>query len=1363
MPRTRSASTSSSPPATGAAASSAAPASAAAHSTPAATAPAPAATAPAPATTTAVPATAPPAVPATITLPAEFITQQVAVLQQLAQSLSAIDIPGSRDITKGLPKFSGKNADYALWKRQFETTLYQKGIDITSAAAVQTHDTRVKHALINHLDPINVHLVDQPGFSGLQMWETLVRKYESSDPTVIQALRDQLRTAAIRNDADAYIAHISSLVTQLRRRGINVTEADHVQYLVNGLSTSYVSVADHLLNPTADRALTTVEAHIRNVARSLYHQRSSGVNSVDKHPPALPLPVSATTSSTTGPSRGQSARKCPRCRTGSHHVSQCVIPCRLCKRTGHSESKCSKKKQPSKHKRHGGSNAIRSADTDNWLVDSGSDYTISPHRDRIAGYEEVSGLHARVANGAHLRLLGRGFTTLRQGEHTLRVQVYHAPAASQNILSLKDLCNYGFSAEICDGRVTLRNGSVTFDAPDFILTCSTSPLTGGFSCAVSDVSKWHTRMGHADPRMVARLHEHAHGVPPLKEEQLDCDACVVGKSKRAAAPRARSLKTTARGQVVHVDLVKFPMPDLFGNHYGILFLDDFSRLVSPYFLKAKTENTMALRQYYKLNPDIVVLRSDNAPDLIAGDFASCCDELGIVQQWTDAYTPQMNGRVESKIAVLTAMTRTLLLAQDLPAPLWSCAFSTAAYLRNRSLTQATGVHRTPYERFHGTKPNLEHLRIFGCLAYVHRPGDTRAHKLQATSAPAVFVGYTDNTFQYQLYCPTSNRIFRSRSVVFREDVSGSTLISLDHTLRRQQAAFEAKHKRRLQRPQPLPQDAPTDQQPDDILAPRMTTATDPPPLCLADLETAIPSTLAVQQQPDATPDPITYAEAMRTNPDGWSKAMQEEIQALHDLQVYELVPFAGQANIVTCKWVYRTKTNANGLPVRLKARLVGRGFTQRHGVDFFDTYAPTGNAQVLRVLLSVAASKHLQAFHLDVRAAFLNAKLEEEVYMHPPPGMDVPRGFILKLHKSLYGLRQAGRNWHLNAVQRLLAANFTQTSLEPCVFISTGDPFSGLVIVKMHVDDFLVLVECNEDMDVLVAHMREKYEIRHEPLEHYLNLSIKITEDGSIYAAQPNNINSLISSARVSGCKPVYTPLDADLPPLTGTGADTKLYAHLVGALGHIARFTRPDISFTFGVLARYQKAPDRTHMQLARRAVRYLSCNPARGLLFRPTTIMLSAYVDSDFAGDTQDRKSTSGFVIFLGSNLVHWSSTKQRIVALSSAEAEYVAICDVTREIMYFRTLLSDLGFPQTDPTVVYSDSQSAIAMATGECISRHSKHMDVRYHYIREQIAQRTITLRYIPSNDNLADPFTKQLPRLAHTELTSRLMANNAPNA
>ncbi|KPJ16606.1 Retrovirus-related Pol polyprotein from transposon TNT 1-94 [Papilio machaon] len=497
-------------------------------------------------------------------------------------------------------------------------------------------------------------------------------------------------------------------------------------------------------------------------------------------------------------------------------------------------------------------------------------------------------------------------------------------------------------------------------------------------------------------------------------------------------------------------------------------------------------------------------------------------------------------------------------------------------------------------------------------------------------------------------------------------------------------------------------------------------------------------------------EPINVREALAgTDSLLWHEAIKEELDALHKNQTWQLVKREPDQNVIDSKWVLKVKTEA-GNKKRYKARLVARGFKQRGGVDYFETYSPVIRHSSLRLLLAMAAENKLKIDQMDVKTAFLNGYMEETVYMKQPEGFEEKgkEDYVCLLKRSLYGLKQAPRAWNQRLDSALKQLKFTQLDNEPCVYMRRSQ--HRLIILAVYVDDLLIFWNNKAEMQQVKKELRETFEMRDlGKADLFLGMRLQQTED-DITLDQEGYIEKILARFDMQDCKPVSTPLIAGYrltkPVETNYEPPNNIpYQELVGSLMYLAVCTRPDVAFAISYLSQFNSCYGEQHWQTLKRVLRYLKGTKSLGLVFKQSGRYLEGFVDADHAGDITDRKSYSGYIFKFGSAPVSWESRKQTVVALSSAEAEYISLSNAAREAVFLKRLFGEItGVNKT--IKLSSDSQSAIAMANseGSCHKR-SKHIDVRVHFIREALRNKVISLKYLETESMVADIFTKALPR------------------
>lgn len=538
-------------------------------------------------------------------------------------------------------------------------------------------------------------------------------------------------------------------------------------------------------------------------------------------------------------------------------------------------------------------------------------------------------------------------------------------------------------------------------------------------------------------------------------------------------------------------------------------------------------------------------------------------------------------------------------------------------------------------------------------------------------------------------------------------------------------------------------------------------------------------------------DPRSFTEAMESDEsEEWTTAVKLELRAMEVHQVWKLIPIPPGARAIGCKWVFTRKRNKHGKVVRWKARLVAKGFAQREGVDFFETFAPVLHYKSLRVLCSLVASLDLEFLQMDVPTAFLNAECKEDVYMKLPEGFKLPNGIVhgglvLKLLKTLYGIRQAPREWNSDFNGSIVELGYKRCLSDTCVYVKMSRS-GNVIIITVFVDD--VFAACAridlEEMRADLGALMRKYSIK-DLNDADVILGMRVTRDRTartLKLDQTIYINKLLQQYNMTSCKPALTP-EAERPftpahSATSTSSrahhdsdDTSSnssvqelgrYGSIVGALLYIALSTRPDIAHAASVLSRAISNPTAAHLIAAKRVLRYLSATSDLGLVYhspqqhRTTVTLAPTFCDADWAGDLAERRSTSGIVLKVNGNCVVWSSKRQSVVSTSSAEAEYMAAGAATQEILWLRALLGEMTFVQSDATVLYCDNQAAIAIASDDVHHTRTKHIDIRHHFIRSHIASGVLSLKWISSTEQQADILTKALGHVLFTRIRAALL-------
>jgi hypothetical protein len=504
----------------------------------------------------------------------------------------------------------------------------------------------------------------------------------------------------------------------------------------------------------------------------------------------------------------------------------------------------------------------------------------------------------------------------------------------------------------------------------------------------------------------------------------------------------------------------------------------------------------------------------------------------------------------------------------------------------------------------------------------------------------------------------------------------------------------------------------------------------------------------------------------------WKAAMDEEIGTLGKMGTWELKELPLDRKAIGCKWVFAKKRDENGRVIKFKARLVAQGFSQKPGTDYDNdgTFAPVMRFETLRTLLAYAAVNNLKLRQFDVKSAYLHGRLNEVIYMNQPPGYNDNSGQSCLLIRSLYGLKQAGNVWNQELNRVLHKIKFDQLKSDYCCYIKRQD--DDFTVLLVWVDDFISLATKEDLNDTLEQDLQQNFEVKSLGRPNLL-LGMKVTIGTNyISLSQSHYIDTLLDKYGLFDANPITVPMDPNVKLDINSKDDenetegekdpkiTHGYAQLIGSLMYLAIGTRPDIAYAVNRLAQFTSNPKPLHWTAVKRVFRYLKYTKNHALTFggddddiRNTD--LNFFCDADWANDTSDRKSISGYVTIMAGGAVAWSSKKQQTVALSTAEAEYVAATHIAKQVLWHRTLFQELDFPLASTSTIFTDNQAAISISHHPEFHSRTKHIDIAHHFLRDLISQGTINTVYVNTRDNLADLFTKGLSRDIHENLTSRI--------
>ncbi|KAJ9536490.1 hypothetical protein OSB04_un000327 [Centaurea solstitialis] len=810
-------------------------------------------------------------------------------------------------------------------------------------------------------------------------------------------------------------------------------------------------------------------------------------------------------------------------------------------------------------------------------------------------------------------------------------------------------------------------------------------------------------------------------------------------------------------EIIHTDVCgPFSHVARGGYRYFITFTDDFSRYGYVYLMRHKSESFERFREFQnevqnQLGRKIKFLRSDRGGEYLSDEFDNHLMECGIVSQLTPPYAPQMNGVSERRNRTLLDMVRTMTCHSTLPMSFWGHALETAAHILNRAPTKS--VEKTPYELWNGKKPNISFLRIWGCEVYVKRP---TSEKLKPKSDKCFFVGYPRTTVGYYFYNPEENKVFVARNGKFLEEKflsSGNTRKDVELQVVDEENTTPIVEPE-IQHENVEPQSEPIEEvQTQDLR--RSSRVRQEPDRYLGFL---------VSQDSGDLNEPTSYREAVSGNEsEQWQEAMKAEMQSMYDNQVWELTDLPQHCRAVGRKWVFKKKTDMDGNVHTFKARLVAKGFTQTHGIDYDETFSPVAMLKSIRILMAISAYFNYEIWQMDVKTAFLNGKLTEDVYMEQPEGFEDPKNpnKVCKLLKSIYGLKQASRSWNLHFDERIKEFGFTKSEFELCVYTK----FSGSIVtfLVLYVDDILLIGNNVPTLQSVKSWLSKCFQMKDLEEAAYI-LGIKIYRNRSkrlIGLSQSTYIDKILKKIRMDESKKGFIPMQHGIVliktqcPVSSQDQDrmkSVRYASAIGSIMYAMLCTRPDVAYSVSVTSRYQQNPGEPHWVAVKNILKYLRRTKDMFLVFGGSEdeISVKGYSDASFQTDRYDFRSQSGYVFTLNGGAISWKSSKQDTIADSSTEAEYIAASDAAKEAVWLKNFLSDLRVVASvsRPIEILCDNSGAVAQAKEPREHHKSRHVLRKYHLIREIIGRGDVRICKIPTEENVADPLTKPLARVKH---------------
>ncbi|KAL0555831.1 hypothetical protein IC582_004332 [Cucumis melo] len=889
-----------------------------------------------------------------------------------------------------------------------------------------------------------------------------------------------------------------------------------------------------------------------------------------------------------------------------------------------------------------------------WILNTGASRHFCTNHELIHDYEDtVDGECVFMGNSAIAGVIGKRKVILKltSGKTLSLSNVLYVPSLRRNLVSGSLLNQAGLKIILESDKVVLtKNGDFIgkryLSNGLFMLnTISMNANASSSAYVIESANLWHDRLGNVNFASIRKLKDLRLINTSESHETGKCPICVESKfPKKPFKPVA--YRTTDLLELIHSDLADFrTTTSRGGKNYYVSFVNDYSRFTKIYLIKAKNEaGSMFLKfkaEYEnQLGKKIKRLRSDRGGEYSDKTLKEFCESNGIIHEFTAPYSPQQNGIAERKNRTLKEMMNAMLLSFNLSDNMWGEAVLSACFVLNRIPHKR--LDKTPYELWKGHAPNLSYLKVWRCLAKVPFPA-LKKSTVGSKTFDCIFIGYAQNSAAYRFMFLNEKTINESRDAEFFEHV-----FSLKQSFKRQRT--------------------------EKSFSPNFLST------FIVERRDEIDCNFTNLYLIDG--DPKTYQETLNSiDSSMWKKAIKSELDSLVMNHTWDLVDLPMGNKPIKCKWIFKRKTKPNGSIERYKARLVVVGYTQKQGIDYFDTYSPVTKITTIRALIALVAIHNLLIHQMDVKTAFLNGDLEEEIYMTQLEGFKISgqENKVCKLRKSLYGLKQAPKQWYEKFNNTLITNGFKINSSDTCVYSKMFGADCILICLELiaYFDDMLIFGTNMELITDTKFFLSSHFEMK-DLGEADVILGVKIRKNKtSLSLCQSHYVEKILKKFDSFDVSPVRTPFDASkhLKKNKGDSVSQPKYAKIIGSVMYLINYTRPDIAYAVSRLSRYTHNPDIYHWDALRHLLRYLKGMIDFYLHFNKFPTVLEGYCDANWVTNNDEVNSTSGYVFLLGGGVISWKSAKQTCIARSTMESEFIALELAGQEVEWIKNLLGDV----------------------------------------------------------------------------------------
>lgn len=1294
------------------------------------------------------------------------------------------------DITNNVMKLEGAR-NWNIWKFQMTVLMRGQGwLDIVEGRTVkpedatertiwESKDAKAQTLLVTRMsEDVMIHLVTCTTSS--EMWKKLLSVYEQKSETSIHIIQQRFFQYKYEKGVEmsVFLSKIQEIQNQLKQLGEEISDKFAITKVLMSLPDEYKHFVSAWESAPEDK-----QTFDNLVTRLLIEEERLKEKTEEKD---------STPSSSAFVARRNI--KCFKCGKSGHYQTECRSnkdsekkvndnKCFYCGKIGHYKAQCRFRMSKDNKKI---SNAFIVSDSvhkqyveSQWLVDSGASEHMCRNRSLFSSFQSVSQKSVIVGNGATISVLGCGQMAVQVNNgsdwiNTTIDNVLYVPELKTNLFSVNRAADRGYVIMTDDSTCKfLKNGVVCAIGKrlensyylDFRYKCDVASVA---RVATNDLNEWHEKLAHQNFDYVKKVLKQ-NNIEIKQSSVPQCESCLKGKIHRLPFKKSDSV-TTRTCEVIHGDTCgPMEVESIGGSRYYVVLKDDYSNFRTVYFVKAKHEIKHCLEDFLNKAENttgnkVKTFRTDNGLEFINKEVMEMCSKRGIIHETTVTYTPEQNGKAERENRTLVEAARTMLHAKNLPKKLWAEAVNTAAFVLNRTGKGKDG--KSPYEIWTNKKYDIHQLKAFGSPVFVHIPKERR-RKWDSKGEKGLMIGYGEHVKGYRVYFPERNCIDTKRDVVFlNQDVckeNESTVMLGLNDLLIQDEHQETKKVSEITEDKETQSNSDTLTTLEDVSTGESESYSEYEP-CDDELSEVEETTVQNERRKrvrkqtsfyqchnvvSKMSEPTTYKEAMgRKDASKWKEAIKKELQTLNDNNTWTFCEAPVSENIISTKWVFKLKGNSKD---QYKARLVARGFEQASDFDLGEIYAPVAKLSTFRVFVAIATHLNLPIYQMDVTGAFLYGDIDREVYIKLPEGAYSGEKNIVKLNKALYGLKNSPKCWNNKFNSVISREGFIKSNNDSCLFKKCNG--IDKMYVLLYVDDILFFGTNKRHIEEFKNVLNNEFEMKDMGLiSNFLGINVKQNlETGTTELDQISYLESVLRKFNMENCKDMSTPMEINFNTKILTNETVhkdknieKLCRQIIGSLMYAASGTRPDLCYPISLLSRYQSIASNELLSALKRVLRYTKHTLNYKLVFKCKDINLQGYCDADWAGDVLDRKSTSGYMFKLSDCLILWCSKKQASVSLSSTESEYVSLSMAASDVSWLINLLTDFSYENVCPVNIFCDNQSAIINANSDTIKR-LKHIDIRYHFVKDLVKDNKICIKYIKTNEQPADMLTKILSK------------------